>query len=82
MTLLPEDLSTCTVDELFGSQAENRTWSKELRLSNAALVNSRLSREITLDEYAAKRALAKEQTTECRRRSERLAGELQKRGGA
>ena len=52
---LPEDLSTCSLEEVITTQAENRAWSKELRLKSNALVNSRLAKAISQDEYTATR---------------------------
>ena len=56
----PDDLSGCTLEEIFTSEIDNRAWNKELRLQNTALVNNRLAKKISQDEYAYTRR----QTTE------------------
>ena len=76
MTLLPEDVTTRTLDEIIKSQAENRAWNKELRLESSALVKSRLAKVITLDEYAANRKRVQENAAECGRRAVILAKEI------
>jgi hypothetical protein len=72
----PEDLSTFTLEDVIVSQAENRAWSRELRLKSTALVNSRLAKTISQDEYAANRKLSHEETAECRRRAAILVNEI------
>ena len=76
MTPWPEDFSTCTLDEIIKSQAENRAWNKELRLQSSALVKSRLAKVISLDEYATNRKRCQEDTAECNRRPGALFTEL------
>jgi len=65
-----------TVAELLTTQTENRVWSKELRLKTAALINRRLAKDISRDEYMAFRQLTDESTAECRRRSNVLLQRL------
>jgi len=69
MSSWPEDFSTCTLKEALGWQAENRAWNKELRLKTNSLVNSRLAKSISQDDYLATRKLVGEETAECRRRA-------------
>jgi hypothetical protein len=69
MPYWPEDFSTCSLKEVLGWQAENRAWNKELRLKTSSLVNSRLSKSISQDDYLATRKLVHEETAECRRRA-------------
>lgn len=71
-----DDLSTLTLTELLSTQTENRVWSKELRLKTAALINRRLAKDISRDEYIAHRQLTDESTAECRRRSNILLQRL------
>ena len=52
-----------------GWQAENRAWNKELRLKTNTLVNSRLAKNISQDDYLATRKLVHEDAAECRRRA-------------
>ena len=69
MLLWPEDLSTCTLDEVLARVAENRAWSKELRLRTNDLVNTRLAKTIRQADYIASRKRAHEDAAECRRRA-------------
>jgi hypothetical protein len=69
MSSWPEDFSTCSLKEVLGWQAENRAWNKELRLKTNTLVNSRLAKSISQDDYLATRKAVHEETTECRRRA-------------
>lgn len=65
----PDELLTCTLEDLLKWQVENRMWSKDLRFKANALVNSRLAKEISLDDYLASRKLVHEDAAECRRRA-------------
>jgi hypothetical protein len=69
MSFWPEDFSTCTLKDVLGWQAENRAWNKELRLKTNTLVNSRLAKNISQDDYLATRKLVHEDAAECRRRA-------------
>jgi hypothetical protein len=69
MSLWREDFSTASLDEVLQTQAENRTWNKELRLKANALVNSRLAKAITQDDYVSNRKRAAEEALECQRRA-------------
>src|SRR5947207_2803733 len=48
-------LSQRTSDEIVGLQDENRTWQIKLRTRAAALVNSKLAKQISPEEYALNR---------------------------
>jgi hypothetical protein len=76
MLLWPEDISTMTLQEALGWQAENRAWSKELRFKNNALVNSRLANQITQADYLENRKIAHEEAAECRRRANILDAQI------
>lgn len=69
MLLWPEDLSTCTLDEVLARVAENRAWSKELRLRTNDLVNTRLAKTISQADYVESRKRTHEDAAECRRRA-------------
>ena len=69
MLVWPEDFSACSLEEVIKSQTENRAWSKELRRRTDVLVNSRLAKNISQDDYLADRKLAHEESAECRRRA-------------
>ena len=71
-----EDFSTSSLEEVLESQAENRVWSKELRLKANALVNSRLAKAISQDDYLSNRKAAHEDAAECRRRASILLSQL------
>lgn len=75
----PDDLSTCTLEEIFTSETDNRAWYKELRLQNTALVNNRLAKTISQDEYALTRRLTTEAAAECKRRGAILVREISRR---
>ena len=71
-----EDLSQHTLDEIVGLHDENRTWQRELRTRATALVNSKLAKQISPEEYALKRATAKTDAEECKRRESILVLEV------
>jgi hypothetical protein len=76
MSSWPEDFSTCTLKEVLGWQAENRAWNKELRLKTNLLVNSRLAKSISQNDYLATRKQVHEETAECRRRANLLDAQI------
>ena len=57
-------------------KTENRAWNKELRVQATALVNTRLARSISQEQYAERRKLAYEEVAECRRRAGILEDKL------
>ena len=75
------DLSTTSLDEVVKMQTENRASDKEIRLEIRTLVNRRLAKEITAEEYVVKRKIANQATEEFRRRSTLLSDELAARAG-
>ena len=75
----PDDLSSCTLEEIFTSEIDNRAWYKELRLQNTALVNNRLAKTIIQDEYNLTRRLTSEASAECKRRGAILVREITRR---
>jgi hypothetical protein len=75
----PTDLSTCTLEEIFTSEIDNRAWYKELRLLNTALVNKRLAKNISQDEYTVTRRETTEAAAECKRRGAILVREITRR---
>jgi hypothetical protein len=81
MAMWHEDLSTCTLDEVLAWLAENRAWSKELRLKTSSLVNSRLANTISQDDYLANRKVGHEDAAECRRRASLLDEQITRRVG-
>jgi hypothetical protein len=75
----PDDLSSCTLEEIFTSEIDNRAWYKQLRLQNTALVNNRLAKNISADEYAVTRRETTELSAECKRRGAILVREITRR---
>ena len=76
----PENIEERSLDEMFRLQACNRAWSKQLRQESQVLVNSRLAKIISMEEYASSRELAAQQSAECRRRAEALSRLIESRG--
>jgi len=79
MPFWPENMSASSLDELFAMQAENRAWNKELRTQATALVNTRLAKTISLEDYAISRQNATREAAECKRRAMALLGEIERR---
>ncbi len=82
MELSEEALSSWTLGEVLRSEAENRAYSKELRAKTTALVNSRLAKEISVDQYALGRKRTNDDAAECRRGRQLLITEIRRRGSA
>jgi hypothetical protein len=80
MPFWPDKIEERSLEEMFRLQAENRAWSKQLRMEAQVLVNTRLAKGITLEEYASSRLLAAENSAECRRRAATLSREIEIRG--
>jgi len=76
----PDKIEERNLDEMFRLQAENRAWSKQLRLEAQVLVNTRLAKTISMEEYTVSRQQAAERTEECRRRAATLSREIENRG--
>jgi hypothetical protein len=72
-------MSAHSLAEIFALQAENRAWNKELRSQAASLVNNRLAKNITLEDYAASRQRAVQEAAECSRRANVLLSEIESR---
>jgi hypothetical protein len=78
--LWPENISAHSLDEIFAMQAENRAWNKELRALASALVNTRLAKNISMEDYMASRQQATRDAAECKRRAMALLNEIERRG--
>ncbi len=63
-----EDLATLSQADLTRLRIENRAWSSEIRRNMAALVNSRMAKQISHEEYSAGRKTAKMEMEECDRK--------------
>jgi hypothetical protein len=82
MSTWREDFSGSSLQEVLESQAENRVWSKELRRKSTELVNSRLAKDISQDDYLSNRMLADKDAIECRRRADILQRHLVRHAGS
>jgi hypothetical protein len=80
MPYWPENIEEGSLDEMFRLQACNRAWSKQLRQESQVLVNKRLAKDISMEEYSASRELAAQQSAECRRRADWLSRQIESRG--
>ena len=80
MPAFPENIAACDLDEIFAMQVENRAWNKELRSLASALVNTRLAKNISLEDYTATRQRAASDAAECKRRAMVLLNEIDRRG--
>jgi hypothetical protein len=76
-----EDLSGCGLEEILRFQTENREWSKELRRRTNVLVNTRLAKNMSQDDYLAGRKLVHEAAAECRSRATILDAQLARHSG-
>lgn len=76
-----EDFSTCSLEDVLTSQAENRAWGKELRQKTDALVASRLANQISRDDYLDGRKLGQQEASEYRRRAIILHAQIQRAVG-
>jgi hypothetical protein len=79
MPVWPENISAHSLDEIFAMQTENRAWNKELRSQASLLVNTRLAKSISLEDYAASRQRASHEAAECKRRAMALLNEIERR---
>jgi hypothetical protein len=74
-----EDISKCTSEEISRVHGENRAWYKEIRRKANAMVESRLAKEMDLDEYVEKRKVSNAEVTECARRARVIITEITSR---
>jgi hypothetical protein len=75
----PENVSAQSLEEIFLMQAENRAWNKELRTRATSLVNTRLAKDISMEDYTASRLSATTEAAECKRRAMVLLLEIERR---
>jgi hypothetical protein len=71
-----ENFSNRTLQEVLRTKDDNRAWSKELRVGMNAVLDKKLAKKISLEEYAANRRHFKDEMAECLRRSTILAQEI------
>ena len=72
----PDDLSGLSDQVVLNYMAENRAWNKRLRERTVALVNTRLAKTITKEEYASKRNHNNNDAAECWRRASMLVRDM------
>jgi len=72
----PDDLSGLSQQAVLNYMAENRAWNKRLREGTVALVNTRLAKTITQEEYASNRERTNQDVAECFRRARMLVRDL------
>ena len=75
MPVWSEDLSQFTVEEVVLAQRENRAWYKELQCKVAALIDTKLAKQISPEEYANEHNPLKVELAECKRRGRILGNE-------
>jgi hypothetical protein len=74
-----DNLSGSSVEELLRAETDNRAWSKTLRQRSSELLNSRLAKAISFEEYTVFRQQANEDAAECKRHGTTLSDELLRR---
>jgi hypothetical protein len=72
----PDDLSGLSNQAVLNFMDENRAWNKRLRAGTTALVNTRLAKMITKEEYASRRILTNQDAAECYRRASLLVRDM------
>jgi len=72
----PDDFSGLSDRVVLNYMNENRAWNKTLRERTVALVNTRLAKTITKEEYASKRNRGNKDTAECLRRASMLVRDM------
>ena len=80
MIAWPEDISEYTLEEVLALRIKNRAWQKELRQQTNTLMESKLAKQITHEDYAVQRKVGNEAAAECQRRGAILAREVFIRG--
>ena len=79
MKLSSEVLSGLSNAEVVVLQDENRAWKKDLRQRMADLVNSRMARKISYEEYTATRKATQNEVADCEEQSSALRLERARR---
>jgi hypothetical protein len=75
MPVWSEDLSQFTVEEVVQSHDENRAWYKDLRSKVNALMDTKLAKQISPEEYSTALKPLKDDLAECERRGRILRKE-------
>jgi len=69
MLMSEAEVSMLSEAEVIGLRIETRAWSREIRRCMIELVNNRIAKRITHEEYIASRAAALDERAECDRRT-------------
>ena len=69
MPISADEVSMLSDAEIIRLRIETRAWSREIRRCMAELVNSRMAKQISHEEYTVSRAAAMDERTECDRRA-------------
>ena len=72
----PDDFSELSHEDILTFMAENRAWNKRLREQTVMLVNTRLAKTITQEEYAKRRNRTNHDAAECQRRAGMLVRDI------
>jgi hypothetical protein len=72
-------LSGNSLEQVLRAETENRAWSKTLRQRATALLNSRLAKTISFEEYTVSRQKASRDAAECKQRGRILSDEIRSR---
>jgi len=72
-------MSGSSLEEVLWAEVENRAWGKTLRQQATALLNSRLAKAISFEEYTVFRQQAKKDAAECKLQGKILADEIRSR---
>jgi hypothetical protein len=76
-----DSLSGKSLEWVLNAETENRAWSKTLRQQAAALLNSRLAKAISFEEYTVVRDQASKDAAKCREQQRILNDEIRDRDG-
>ncbi|MBI4890034.1 MAG: hypothetical protein HY821_05360 [Acidobacteria bacterium] len=79
MATSTDDLSTLSDADVLSLQIQSRNWRRDLRHTLAELVDRRMAKQISYEEYTAGRQAAKEQREECEERVAALNAEVRRR---
>jgi hypothetical protein len=74
-------LSANSLEQVLQAETENRAWSKTLRQRATALMNSRLAKAISFEEYTLFRQQANKDAVECKQNGRILDDEIRRRDG-
>ena len=72
-------LSGNSLEQVLRAETENRAWSKTLRQRATALLNSRLAKAISFEEYTVFRRQASKDAAECKQQGRILGDEIRRR---